>query len=445
MGSLIVTQTDRGSFAMEKKKLFVGRDKNSRSADYGAEMIVSLNGDPAKIFSWGLKNDLPHRREALVKSNNIVGELLKTKRDITVGRGLIAYRRVFEDGKKRMEQVEIPQKAQEFFDRNSIYHYLLASAQNLFMHGQFFPEFVRASGSARDKIFSIRNMKAKHVRLEQQNEDGVTESVYFTKNWIVKRGSKRRTDVEKIPLYNPLLMDSPPRASKFAMHIGEELIDDDYYYHPMWWGGREWIETANNVPIFHNSNLEHGYTIRWHIQYPKDYFKSRTTDVQGKKAIQDAKTEEEQRKSEFIERMNELLAGVENVGRTVYTSYELNRTMQKEFPGVKITPLKADLKDEALLKLFDKSNQANISAQGIHPTLANIQTEGKLSVGAEIRNAFLMYVAIKTPVPRRLLLEPINLIKKMNGWDPDIHFGFQDMEITKLDENPTGSQNVASE
>jgi len=442
---LFAKETDRGTFVFQKGLGTGPRQKhiNTAIADIGAETTYSVGGESVDIFSWGTKNDLPQRREALVRSNNIVGELIKTKRDITVGRGLIAYRLEYVDGKRKLEEVEIPKEAQEFFDRNSIYHYLLSSCQNLYMHGQFFPEFVR--NIKREKIVSMRNMDCKHVRLGQQNDDGRVEYIYFNKNWIVKRGSHKRKPSDEIPTYFPLYDAKVPQEDKFAMQIGEELISDDYYYHPMWWGGRDWIETANSVPRFHNANFRNGYTIRWHVQYPSDYFKHRTSADMTKQAIRKAKETERERKSDFISRMNELLAGVENTGRAVYTSYELNKTIAKEYPGVKITPLSADLKDEALLKLFEKSNQANISAQGIHPTLANIETQGKLSSGSEIKNALNMYLNIKVPVPRKLLLEPINLVKKINGWPQDIHFGFRDMEITNLDENPTGRQSITSE
>ncbi|MEO7176717.1 MAG: hypothetical protein ABIV51_12450, partial [Saprospiraceae bacterium] len=95
------------------------------------------------------------------------------------------------------------------------------------------------------------------------------------------------------------------------------------------------------------------------------------------------------------------------------------------------------------LKLYDKSNQANISGQGIHPVLANIETAGKLSSGSEIRNALIMYITIKAPNPRAILLKPFELVKKLDKWDADIFLGFKDVEMTTLDENPKGSQDAS--
>lgn len=83
---------------------------------------------------------------------------------------------------------------------------------------------------------------------------------------------------------------------------------------------------------------------------------------------------------------------------------------------------------------------ANISAQAIHPTLANIETAGKLSSGTEIRNAFLMYLIIAAPVYRDMLQEVVELVKQENGWPTDIQYAIRDAELTTLAENPAGVQ-----
>ncbi len=151
-------------------------------------------------------------------------------------------------------------------------------------------------------------------------------------------------------------------------------------------------------------------------------------------------------KQELLDTINTWLAGNKNAGRSFHSSYRVHGPSGKEFGGIKITPIKYDMKDEALIRLFDKSNEANMSSQGVHPTLANIQTQGKLSSGSEIRNAFLMYVAIKTPVPRRILLKPLHQVRRMNGWNqkyPNIKgFMFKDIEIQKLDVEKTGKSEV---
>ena len=403
-----------------------GNGGKKKSITYG-------NGNQAEIWTWGKDNLLPQQREALVLDNNIVPELMGTKRDITVGGGLMCYRERFEGGKRIIEEVEIPAAAQEFFDIVDIEAYLLKSCRNLVFHSNTMTEFVRNLGGG---IYSIKALECRHLRPEKMGKNGV-------RNWYWSGCWKESTKPEYIPQQIPAYRGEEARQSKFVMHLMDDLLSDEYLGIPTWWGGRAWIECANAIPIFHINNLRNGYTIRYHIEVPKDYFWDYTAKQQTQVEKDAVYSKSTQAKAEFLEKMNGFLAGQEQAGRALVTEYELDKKLGKDFPGIKITPINVDLKDAALLALFEKSNDANISAQGIHPTLAAIQTQGKLSSGSEIRNAFMMYVAIKTPVKRSILLKPINYIHRVNGWGAGLKWGFRDIEITKLDENPAGAQTVA--
>ena len=404
----------------------------------GTTVAGAENKKDANIKAWGKGNRQPWEREQLIMDNNIVGELLKTKRDIILGGGLQAYRDVYRDGEKTMDLLETPAIAQEFFDYVDIDDYLLTAGNNLVKHAQIMTELVRQTeGNA---IASMKAHECRHIRAEQQDsETGKIKNYYWCGNWGSSRKEiGRRWPVIAIPNY----AGEEAQQKKFLLHTGDSILTDEYYYIPTWWGGKSWIEVSNNIPIFHRSNLDHGYAIRFHVEIPKDYFYTSSTadqtSDQRKQSIANAQTA----RQTFLDNLNKFLAGVSNAGRTVVTEYEINKAAGKEFPGIKITPINYDIKDKALLELFEKSNQANISAQGIHPTLAAIETAGKLSSGSEIRNAYLMYTALKTPAARRILLKPIELIHRINGWGEGIKWTFRDIEVTKLDENPEARQDV---
>jgi hypothetical protein len=395
------------------------------------------NKKSAKIKYWGVDNRQPSAREILITENNIVPELIGTKRDITIGGSLMAYKSRYEEGKEKREFVETPAEAQDFFDKINLNKYLMCACKNLFLHANVFTEFVSNKGG--DQIASIEAKECRHIRAEEMDLSGRINNYYWNGNWEPLKNEERDWPTYQIPAYMP---KKDELQSKFIYHTGDDLLTDDYYYIPRWWGGKNWIELSNCIPTFHMNNLKHGYTIRYHIQIPKDYFRDNTSPQQTPDQRKAAISKENEAKQAFLSKLNKFLAGLTNTGRAIITDYEINRAVGKEFPGIKITPLEVDLQDEALLKLFEKSNQANISAQGIHPTLANIETQGKLSSGSEIRNAFLMYVAIKTPLPRRILLEPIYMVHKINGWDPTIKWTFKDIEIKTLDEDKTGTSEV---
>ena len=147
------------------------------------------------------------------------------------------------------------------------------------------------------------------------------------------------------------------------------------------------------------------------------------------------------REQQFVDDFNEVMTDIGNSGRTLVTKSEVIEALGGKYDRqIKIEPIEIDMGDEKLLKLFEASNVANISAQALHPTLASIQTDGKLSSGTEIRNAFLMYLIIAAPVYREMLQEVVDLVKMENGWPDDIKYAIRDAEMTTLAENPAGMQ-----
>lgn len=415
---------------------FSSTSVTGKRGNSGKAMRINAGNKSVEIWSWGKDNLLPQQREDLVLDNNIVPELIATKRDITIGQGLFCYRERFAtqpDGttKRIIDEVDRPAGAKEFFSRIDEHAYLMKGARNLMFHANTMSEMVRDLGG---RIYSVDAMECRHMRPEKKDNIGIIRNWYASGNW------KEYNKPEFSPVGIPAYLGEERRQSKFIYHCMDDLLSDEYLGIPTWWGGRAWIECANAIPMFHINNLRNGYTIRYHIEIPKDYFFDNTAMQLSKDQKEAAKRREDEARKTFLRRLNEFLAGYEQAGRAIVTEYEINRQLAKEYPGIKITPLNVDLKDAALLTLFEKSNDANISAQGVHPTLAAIQTQGKLSSGSEIRNAFNMYVAIKTPVKRAILLKPIQFIHQVNGWGDGIKWGFRDIEITTLDNNATGTQ-----
>jgi hypothetical protein len=433
-----------GIYLLQEAQAVVTRTTTDYQSPIGRTSSVTVEGtdNRATIMGWGADNDLPAQRERLVADNNIVPSLLATRRDITLGQGLMAYTERYEekDGRRVriIDEMPMPAEMEAFFERIDVDQYLRTSAKNLLFHAMSFTEFRRNRGG---QIIDMQALECRHMRAEEMDDMGRINHWYWSGMWGHQRDRQRKAlqPAQQIPTYQP-----DTQQAKFLLVTGDDLLCvDEYYFTPYWWGSEEWIRLANCIPAFHQANLDHGYSIRYHIEIPKDYFRNKSANAQTPELAKQQADAEESAKREFLDKLNKFLAGVTRAGRTVVTEYEINKALGKEFPGIKITPLKIDLQDEALLKLFEKSNQANISAQGIHPTLANIETQGKLSSGSEIRNAFAMYVSIKTPLPRKLLLKPFDILKREMNWPAEVKLGFRDMEITRLDEDKSGQRETS--
>jgi hypothetical protein len=395
-----------------------------------------------KIKQWGSKNDLPQYRDQLLMDNNIVGELLDTKRNIMLGKGLAAYKEEYGPKGKKVFQVEIPPEIKKWMNESQVMDLAIdPAAINLVKHANYFAESVT---DAKGRITSVKVHDSRYIRAAEKKNGVIPFYVYSTR-WKNMRELDHEEITEAILAWH--IGKKLPRG-KFVLHVADNVFHDGYYGHPAYWGGHEWIRVSNAIPEYHEANLANGYSIRFVISYPEGYFLDKY-DLEAALAANDSGAQEAvydkeaQAKQAFINKMNALLSGNENAGRALYVEEVFNQ-ITKDYKGIKVEPVTFDMKDEALLELFDKTNQANISSQGIHPTLANIETAGRLSSGSEMRNAFNFYVNTKTPRPRRLILKIWAMVMMSHGWDhkyADLKFGFEDFQLAKLDENKTGVEN----
>lgn len=408
-------------------------------APVGKEKTIPIGGKSVKVMAWGAKNTLPNEREDLIRDNGILGELIKTKRDFTIGGGLVPYRSKWENGKEIKEYMDTPSEIKEVFDRLKIDKYMRKACKNLLIHGNIVTEFTRLRGG---QIYKMKAMECRHMRSGLQNSAGDVTEWFWSGYW--HKPSDKNATVEQIPLYDE---EKGRKQMKFVLHTGDDLIFDDYYYGPTWWGDQviNMIKVANTIPQFHLNNIDNGYSIRFWIEIPKDYFLDSSSNAQTPEQKENVLKKAKAAKAEFKKAMDEFLAGAENAGKAIFSEYELNKALGKDFPGIKIHTLDYDIKGDELLKLYAAAIQTLTAAQGIHATLANVDTQGKLSSGSEMRNAHAVYQKTKTPVPRALILEAIYFLHREMGWDPTIKWDFSDIEIVTLDVNKTGTQSTTED
>jgi hypothetical protein len=394
------------------------------------------------IMSWGKNNDLPQAYEELILDNNVVAALMLRKRDIYISDRLWAYTKRIQTGKDGKvetihDEVEMPAAASEFFASMDpdLDTYLLTAAGELVKHSLVLNEYTRNKGG---QIMSMRAHECKYIRAGMKDDNGNINTWYWSAFWRRKKiNTKEKIKIFPMPVYT----GEDNKQPKFVKPVGDYFFNDGYYPIPVWRGGKDWIELSNMIPEFHINNMLNGYSIRFHIMIPAGYFLdyekyNACTNEAEKQTVLNASKKAEQ---DFMDDVNRWLAGIAAAGRTLFTKYEFEQATGKEYPGIKINPVSYDMKDEALIKLFEASNTANVSNQGIHPSLANIDITGKLfGSGTEVRNAYLLFLITSAPQVRRMLLKGLDLVKKVNGWPPDVYFGIKDFELAPLSESPNG-------
>ncbi len=392
----------------------------------------------AEIVTWGSKNDLPNYREELITGNNIVPALIERKTAIINGQAWYAYRERFEDtGSGQMtrivDEVPMPEEAKAFFKK--FRKTAVGLTGELIKHGAAMPEFIRDHTG---RVAIVKSLEMKYMRAGRKVGAEI-KTWWWSNAWT---DGQRRVINPDDHIYTPIPVYAPEsRQGKFVLPLLQMLFNDGYYPIPAYWGGRYWIELSNIIPLFHKANLRHGQLPRWNIVIPHDYFYDyekmamATDDAQKAELLKGFQAREQA----FVDDLNNVLTGLEQTGRSIVTKSEIIEAMGGRYEKrIQIEALDGKLNDEALLPLYEASNVANISAQAIHPSLANIETQGKLASGTEIRNAFLLYLIIAAPAYRDFLQEVVEVVKMENGWPEDIHFAIRDAEMTTLADNPAG-------
>jgi hypothetical protein len=409
--------------------------------------IYNASGQEHAIVFWGGNNSLPEEREYIISNNNIVPQLLRTKRDLIIGGGLMCYRERYEDkGDKVVRIIDeelIPPAFMDWMEENEEMHGGLEEmANDLLKHGNYFVQCGLTKGG--EPTF-IKPHTARAVRAERQDKAGRIPNYWVHGAWG-KVSSTQRLEEQinpiKIPAYHP--RRDHRQQPTFMMQGADKLLGGPYYYDPHYAGSSIWIKVANAIPHFHLSNLENGFNIRYLIKVPEDYF-MRSLSEDKRKDTAKVREHIQHAKKKFKDTLNSFLAGVENAGRGLIVTKHIYKNLQKEWPELEIVPLEVDLKDESMLKLFDSSNQASTSAHGIPPVLAGLATGAKMTSGSEVRNLYNFWQISAAPVPRRILLKPYRWAWKKMGLDPTLKLGFRNTQLITTDKSPTGINEPQSE
>lgn len=380
----------------------------------------------AKWYAPG--NDFPNLALDVITKNNILFGVTDKKINFLCGQRVRIYKEVIVGGKKRLD---IAQDAK-------VEDWLAANAVDELMHNRFMDDLWLGSNwvegvlDANGHVASVRHFDATTCRTGKKNKrTGRVDSHFICSDWSKAKydpeakGDKRKeNNVRRVNAYDPT---NPTKYAKFMLHTKRYMPGHPNYPLPYWYPTVEWFRLASKIPAWHSFGMDNGYGVRHHVQIPKSWLE------------QFPVAERETKKEEVREEMDKFLSGSKNNGKAFFSTYSNNGQLPD---GWKIDVIETNLNDEAYTAIFDQSNTAVASGLGIDPTLANIMLEGKLGNASEKRIAYQIHMALDTPRPRQRQLELLKLVQKMNGWDPSLRFGFEDIEITKLDANPTGEQNI---
>jgi hypothetical protein len=401
------------------------------SSSKGRKKIEGVEYEP-----WGADDKLPDRILAAVWENSFMPQLLETSSEFLHGQGLGVFRKRIVPGTDTRPgtvlydpvdpETEVPELAR-WMDLVDLESYWLAACNQ---YPNSYNIFTGFQLNIEGKVVKMKIHDWPVVRSSSRNlETGQVDNYLLFTEHINEANEKKK--VRKVPRY----------------YRGIETIEPDFIYHakaltsgqsayalPSWFGALETIEVLNRIPRFHASGIDNGYNVKYHVKVPAVYFDQFPTQAEKDNAW--AKLQDD---------MDEQLCGADNVNKAVLTKFFLDPITNKPLPGFDIVPLQSVQVDEQYLKLHESFRAAAASGVGIHPGLANVDTGGKLGgTASEMRVAALLHQELRTPIPRMLLLRPIKLAMKINGFDKNLIIAPKDFILQTLDTNPTGSSKVVS-
>ncbi|MCP9765129.1 hypothetical protein [Lacihabitans soyangensis] len=396
-------------------------------ADIGYNGISKAKADKADHVPIGNKDEIMHELHLLVSESANKWSLIRTKRDLMIGKGVEVRTRKIEAGEEVFVLDEEPETIaiEDFLESIQYKRNLRARAIDLVWGGRYYVKMTLAPNAKVERFERVDTFHCRPYRM-LDGESEVTRYAlnpnFGTKRW------KKEENVE-LPAFDPM----NPTAYPVCI-IDVKDIYPGQVYHPIgeWWGTKDSTKVTNKIPKFHDSGLDNGYNIKYHITVPDDYFK--------KEAYEDG-YDEERLKQETLDQIGDSLAGIENVDKVLYTFNKVFTDGKFYESGIKITPLPNPMSDDAYMKVLTSMTQISTSGHRLLPSMVGVDTGNGLGTsGKELEATANFQQGFLTYSDRELLLEDFQILKKIMGWSRNKVLVFKDIKLYTFDVTPAGSE-----
>jgi hypothetical protein len=382
------------------------------------------SGSRGDHVQWGDKDaQLANMHKLACESPN-KWRLIKTRRDFVVGRGVYTHKE--ETAGAGSPTYFKPVIFPEFELWRRLANWDRAWIRIAFQYGFSGNVFVKLIFDTAGKMEEIDAIDAFKIRPRKLAKgENKTTAYLVNPNQFGSRAFKK-DETETVPAFDP---KEPGKYPVSILHLKDDIPGQDNFGFAEWWSTEEWSKVANKIPKFHDSGLDNGYNIKYHISIPDDYFLVDGLDEKGQEAL----------KIETIQKMGETLGGLENTDKALITFHKVDMA-GKEITGVRISPLDNKMSDDAYTSLFNTANIAQASGHGVLPSLAGIDTGSKLGgSGKELEAAANYQQNFLTYVDRFILLTPLRIAQVVNGWPWEMMFDVRNIQLYNYDVTPTGS------
>lgn len=401
-----------------------------------------------EIAPWGEDNQYPQKFLDAIELNGAASIGLGILKAVHYGAGFTFYKNEKDDNGKRKKVVQYLEdfpEIQQFWKKNKMPKFWTGEISDLETWGFVFPEFILSKNY--EKIVQVRRQKTAWGRKELINpKSGFSENVYINAHWT---DTNTKSDyVTRVDCVDPFWSAEEikeyckkKKIHKFIMPIHYTMMDEAYYnkpsFHCIYKNG--WLDVSNSIPKYKKYLFENQINLKYIVYISDQYFENEYGDDWA----ETFKPEEKQKiREELINAIDDHLSGNSSAGRSLYS--KKYKTDEGWVKGIEVEPIDNKLKDGSYLPDATAANEEILFAMGVDSSMAGSGTPGGgmgAGSGSDKRIAFTILTALFQP-KRETTLEIWELLKAYNGWDEELHAGFENIVLTTLDKNPNGQQKM---
>lgn len=418
-------------------------DRKSQEPD--AKPFNSTNTSTLPYAKWGKDNKYPQQIVDANVQDTTSAACLNFKIKAHYGKGMYCYTlSVDENGKEVKTPVNLDAPAykevRDFLYLSDIENLLQGIIADFEWWNWNAVELIpNNENGAQRKILYAARVPVVNTRMGlQDKESGKITKLYVSGEFGGTKEPVNPPSIDVIDRRRVLL--GKHKITGKTVHVAKQTsVDRQYYPLPMWHSCNKPLNLSLQIFDWILSNINNSANIKYHIKYPNNYFE-RLVPKSGYDNdaawIEAMKAE----KALLWETFDEVLTGQENTGKYVHTGYDVDMMNGGKQLGFEIIPLENKTNHEAYLPAFDTSAAAIANAHNAPLQLVGLSLSKGFGGGSasDIREAFNFYMQMHTEVPRQTTLEFLYLVKKINQWPENLHFGYRNIVFQSMNENKSG-------
>lgn len=304
-----------------------------------------------------------------------------------------------------------------------------------------FPEYLLTPNF--DQVKSIKRLSAANCRFEAPI-NGKIQNVIYNSDW-----EKREKEYDlKIPIFDPYIPIEEIKAhckknkiGKFIIPVVDTLTIEKIYPLVSWHSSFQngWVDVILSIPEFKKYQFENQLNVKYLIHISDEYFKKKLGDD-----IWASMTKEEKMKmqNELIDSIDDKMSGNANSGGSLISPFFIKDG--KEVKGIQIEKIGNEGTDGEYLLDASIGNLEITISQGVDISLLGGGIPGAKNLsgsGSDKREAWTILCA-RTNVKQIRTLQIFENIKLWNGWPDNIYGKYPNVNLTTLDNNPSGQTKI---